>query len=65
MFKFKTIQQQLIEERILRNKLQVELDKQSANMDYIAMMTDVELNTEVQETNEPIEENTEEEVSNE
>lgn len=43
MFKFKTISEQLIEERKKNQVLSVKLEKILSDMDYIAMMCDVEL----------------------
>lgn len=43
MFGFKSSREQLIEERRKNAQLQAALDKTSADVEYIAMMTDVEL----------------------
>lgn len=43
MFKFKDVKTQLMEEKKKNAALQAELDKTNANVDYIAMMTDIEL----------------------
>ena len=43
MFKIKTINQQLHEERIRNNKNEAIQEKNKADIDYIAMMCDVEL----------------------
>jgi len=53
MFGFKSTREQLLEERRKNAELQATLDKTSADVEYIAMMTDVELDddeeTEVEE----------------
>ncbi len=46
MFKYKTISEQLIEERKKNQILSVKLKKILSDMDYIAMMCDVELEEE-------------------
>lgn len=46
MFKFKTISEQLIEERKKNQVLSVKIEKILSDMDYIAMMCDVELEEE-------------------
>ena len=46
MFEYKNIYKQLIEVRNKNAALQAELDKTNANVDYIAMMTDIELEEE-------------------
>lgn len=43
MFGFKSTREQLLEERRKNAQLQAALDKTSADVEYIAMMTDVEL----------------------
>ena len=43
MFEYKDIYKQLIEVRNKNAELQAKLDKTNANVDYIAMMTDIEL----------------------
>ena len=43
MFEYKNIYKQLIEVRNKNAALQAELDKTNANVDYIAMMTDIDL----------------------
>ena len=43
MFGFKSTREQLVEERRKNAQLQAALDKTSADVEYIAMMTDVEL----------------------
>lgn len=43
MFKYKSIRQQLIEERRKNEKLTAQATKNTSDIDYIAMMTDVEL----------------------
>lgn len=45
MFKYKSIKMQLVEERRKREKAQSDLQKTTADVDYIAMMCDVELET--------------------
>lgn len=52
MFEMKTIQQQALDLRHENVNLRIELDKTTANMEYIAMMTDVELDTGNDETEE-------------
>ena len=46
MFGMKTVKEQLHESRRENVRLRTELDKTTANVEYIAMMTDVELDTE-------------------
>ena len=46
MFEYKNIYKQLIEVRNKNAALQAEFDKTNANVDYIAMMTDIELEEE-------------------
>ena len=51
MFKYKSVQAQLVEERQKNERLTAKSVKNSSDIDYIAMMTDVELeaeNTEVE-----------------
>lgn len=43
MFGFKSTREQLVEERRKNAQLQAALNKTSADVEYIAMMTDVEL----------------------
>lgn len=50
MFGYKSTKEQLLEERRKNAQLQAELEKTSADVEYIAMMTDVEL-----EDDEPME----------
>lgn len=50
MFGFKSTKEQLLEERRKNVQLQAALEKTSADVEYIAMMTDVEL-----EEDEPME----------
>ena len=52
MFKFKTISEQLIEERKKNRILAVKLEKLLSDMDYIAMMCDVELEEENEDAEE-------------
>lgn len=49
MFGFKTTREQVIEERRKNAQLQAELDKTNADIAYLAMMTDVELENENEE----------------
>lgn len=49
MFTFKTLKQSLIRERRRGEKLQLAQEQTKADIDYIAMMCDVELETETQE----------------
>ena len=46
MFLYKTVKEQLIEERKRREASDARLEKSRADVDYIAMMCDVELETE-------------------
>ena len=46
MFKKKTIQEQLVEERNKNEALLSELIRVNANLEYVAMMTDVDINDE-------------------
>ena len=46
MFKKKTIQEQLVEERNKNEALNAQLIKTRADMEYIAMMTDVDIDDE-------------------
>lgn len=43
MFKFKDVKTQLMEEKKKNAELQAKLEKTNADIEYIAMMTDVEL----------------------
>ena len=43
MFRFKSTKEQLIEEQRKNARMQSILDKTNADVEYIAMMTDVEL----------------------
>ena len=43
MFEYKDIKRQLLEEKKKNAKLQAALEKTNADVEYIAMMTDVEL----------------------
>ena len=52
MFGMKTIQQQALDLRRETAKLKTVLDKTNADIEYIAMMTDVELDTGSDETEE-------------
>lgn len=46
MFAMKTVKQQALDLRRENAKLKTDLDKTNADIEYIAMMTDVELDTE-------------------
>ena len=46
MFRYKTINEQLLEERRKVSALTAQNIKQQSDIDYLAMMTDVELETE-------------------
>lgn len=46
MFKYKSINDQLIEERNKNTLLNARLEQAQANIDYIAMMSDIELEEE-------------------
>ena len=48
MFKFKDVKTQLLEEKKKNAELQAKLEKTNADIEYIAMMTDVELEEETQ-----------------
>ena len=52
MFKMKTVREQALDLRRENVKLRIELDKTTADVTYIAMMTDVELDTGSDETEE-------------
>lgn len=52
MFGMKTIKQQALDLRRENAKLKTNLDKTNADIEYIAMMTDVELDTDNDETEE-------------
>ena len=52
MFGMKTIKEQALDLRRENVKLRIELDKTTADVAYIAMMTDVELDTGSDETEE-------------
>ena len=45
MFRYNSIKAQLMRERKLREKAQSDLQKVTADLDYVAMMSDVELET--------------------
>lgn len=49
MFRYKSLGQQLIEERKKNALLKEQADQNTANIDYIAMMSDIELETDEQE----------------
>lgn len=46
MFKYKSINDQLIEERNKNTLLNAQLEQAQANIDYIAMISDIELEEE-------------------
>ena len=50
MFTFRSTKEQLLEERRKNTKLQVDIAKATADIEYIAMMTDVDIEEEA-ETN--------------
>lgn len=50
MLKFKSLQKALVEERRKNEQLQAELLKAKSDIDYIAMMNDVELEIQQEET---------------
>lgn len=52
MFKMKTVREQALDLRRENVKLRIELEKTTADVEYIAMMTDVELDTGSDETEE-------------
>lgn len=52
MFGFKSTREQLLEERRKNAELRAALDKTNADVEYIAMMTDVELEDDEMEVNE-------------
>lgn len=52
MFKCKDIKKQLLEEKKKNAALQAKLAKTNADVEYIAMMTDVELEEEIENENE-------------
>lgn len=52
MFKFKDVKTQLLEEKKKNAELQAKLAKTNADVEYIAMMTDVELEEETENENE-------------
>ena len=49
MFEYKNIYKQLIEKKKKNAELEAKLNKTNADVEYIAMMTDVELETESEE----------------
>ena len=51
MFTYKKVKDQIIEERRKNAELQAALDKTAADLDYVAMITEVELEEE-EKTNE-------------
>ena len=53
MFGMKTLNEQALDLRRENVKLRIELDKTTADIDYIAMMCDVELDIDNNETEEP------------
>ena len=52
MFGMKTLEEQALDLRRENVKRRIELDKTTADVEYIAMMTDVELDTDNDETEE-------------
>lgn len=53
MFKYTSLKEQLIEERSKNAALKTQTDKNASDVDYIAMMSDIELdNSENDETEE-------------
>lgn len=53
MFKYTSLKEQLIEERSKNAALKTQTDKNASDIDYIAMMSDIELdNSENDETEE-------------
>ena len=52
MFAMKTIKEQTLDLRRENVRLKAELEKTTADVEYIAMMTDVELDTDNDETEE-------------
>lgn len=51
MFKYKSLNQQLIDERKKNVTLKEQMDKNASDIDYIAMMSDIELDSgETEET---------------
>ena len=52
MFAFKSIREQLIDERKKSAELQSAITKTNADMEYIAMMTDVDIETDEPEVQE-------------
>lgn len=57
MFKYKSLNQQLIDERKKNVTLKEQVDKNASDIDYIAMMSDIELD--MDETEETEAENNE------
>ena len=51
MFGYKSLHEQLIEERNKNEQLQYQLEKANADLYYIAMMTDVDLEEDVPSDN--------------
>lgn len=45
MFEYKSLKQQLIDERKKNAALKAQTDRNAADIDYIAMMSDIELDT--------------------
>lgn len=45
MFEYKSLKQQLIDERNKNIVLKAQADKNASDIDYIAMMSDIELDT--------------------
>ena len=52
MFKYKTLKEQIIHERKRNTRMTQELLKKSADIDYIAMMCDIDLDEESEDLDE-------------
>lgn len=50
MFKYTSLEEQILLERQKNTALKAQTDKNSADIDYIAMMSDIELESEPDET---------------
>lgn len=50
MFKYTSLKEQVLIERQKNTALKAQTDKNSADIDYIAMMSDIELDSEPDET---------------
>lgn len=53
MFRYISLREQLIEERKKNTILKAQTDQNTANIDYIAMMSDIELDTVQEPADEP------------